>query len=232
MKIKRLICMYLSATLLLSIVACSGAGNVESGIYYEKEKYTIVGESCGGNRIIPGSFDELEARARYLDNGEANRDGVIIQGSVAGASVNRIIEPTEEERDRTKIYGLNHVLTPVKIEKILYAGENVDIIEGGVYFVREPFFYINESTEPYFSTYGAGKIYAEEYTPLQRGNQYIMYLTLSKSELYRYNEELILGMNGLQEAVYCKAYKENAKAVIDTEDINYWNLWEDVMRNY
>lgn len=224
------LCLILTA----AIVTLPGIlkGQVESGLYYEKGKYTIVGESCGDNRIIPSSFDELEARARYLINGEANKDGIIIQCSVDGASVNRIIEPSEEERDLTKIYGINHVLTPVKVEKIFYAGSNVDIEEGGVYFVKEPFFYVDESAEPYFSMYGPGTIYAKEYTPLQKGNQYILYLTLLDDEIYNYNNEPILSLIGLQEAAYCIASERTAKAVIEEESVNYWTLWEDVMQSY
>ena len=211
----------------------STAGTEESGLYFEKGKYTVVGISSGGNRDIPSSFDELEARARYSINGEENKNGVIIQCSVDGASVNRIIEPSEEERDKSKIYGINHVLTPIKVEKIFYAGSNVDIEEGGVYLVKEPFFYItDESCEPYFSTYGPGTIYAEEYTPLQKGNQYIAYITLLDDEIYNYNDEPILSLIGLQEAVYCVASEVDAKAITAGADRNYWTLWEAVMESY
>ena len=209
------------------------AGTGESGLYYEKGKYTIVGGSCGGNRDIPSSFDELEACARYSINGEENKNGVIIQCSVDGPSVNRIIEPSEGERDTSKIYGVNHVLTPIKVEKIFYAGSNVNIEEGGVYLVKEPFFYItDESCEPYFRLYGPGTVYAQEYTPLQRGNQYIAYMTLLDDEIYNYNGEPILSLIGLQEAVYCVASEVDAKAVTAGADRNYWTLWEAVMENY
>lgn len=221
----------------LCLIALIGVGvwrfGSSKGLYYEKDKYTIVGGSCGGNRVIPSTFDELEARARYSINGEENKNGVIIQCSVDGASVNRIIEPSEEERDKSKIYGINHVLTPIKVEKIFYAGSNVNIEEGGVYLVKEPFFYItDESCEPYFSTYGPGTIYAEEYTPMQKGNQYIAYITLLDNEIYNYNGEPILTLIGLQEAVYCVASEADAKAVTTGADSDYWTLWKAVMKNY
>lgn len=208
------------------------AGSDGSELYFERGKYTVVGGG-GGNRDIPSSFDELEARARYSVNGEENKNGVIVRCSVDGPSVNRIIEPSEEKRDISKIYGTNHVLTPVRVERIFYAGSNVNIEEGGVYLVKEPFFYItDESCEPYFSTYGPGTVYAEEYTPMQRGYQYIAYMTLLDDEIYNYNGEPILSMIGLREAVYCAAPEAEAKAVTEGADRNYWTLWEAVMEKY
>ena len=61
----------------------------------------------GGNRNIPYSFEELEAGTRYLPDGSPHPFGLIVKCSVAGESINRIIEPSEKERDSSVIYGLN-----------------------------------------------------------------------------------------------------------------------------
>lgn len=232
MKTKRILCIFIFAVLIFSMVACSDTGQNEAGYYYEPEKYRVVGDSCGGNRIIPSSFEELEVKTRFLQNGDQNQYGAIVLCSVSGRSINRIIEPTEDERDPARVYGINHVLTPVKIDKIIYAGEKTGIKEGETYLVKEPFFYIVESAEPYFSMYGGGSVYAEEYNPLQKEYHYIIYVNLLDNEIYNYGGTPVLSMNGLQEAVYCLDIEDAAKKLVNTSSDNYWVIWEKVVENY
>ena len=123
-------------------------------------------------------------------------------------------------------------MTPVRIKRILYAGEKTGLKENETYLILEPYFYIVKSAWPYYDEHGGNKIHAVEYTPLQKGYRYIVYLNLSTSETYAYKGNTILSINGSQEAVYCLGSERTAKRVTDTSDPNYWNLWKGVMENY
>jgi hypothetical protein len=199
--------------------------------YYTPWKYDVVADHFA-NRLIPRSFEELEDWTRYLPNGEENPYGVIVECTVTGPSINRIIEPYPGEREPGKIYGKNHVLTPVRIKRILYAGEKTALKKNEIYLILEPFFYIEKSAWPYYNDHGGNKIYTVEYTPLQKGYRYIAYLDLSTSETYAYKGNTILRIPYRQESVYCLGSERTAKRVTDTSDPNYWDLWKSVMENY
>lgn len=232
MRLKKLFCALIVTVILLTVSACSAKENQTNALFYEKDKFTTVGQDTGGNRYIPITFEELENRARFLRDGTPNPYGLIAQCSVAGESINRIIEPSEEERDPAKIYGINHVLTPVKIDKLIFAGEYVDVRESETYLLKEPFFYIDESTKPYFDVYGKNTIYAEEYTPIQRGYKYIIYVYCKDNEIYNYDGNPVLSTIGLQEAVYCLSDERIAKDLTTYDDSNYWELWKHVVEMY
>jgi hypothetical protein len=232
MKIKSVFALSSLICVLFLLTACANNITPQSGLYFNNEKYTVVGEELGGNRNIPYSFEELEAGTRYLPDGSPHPFGLIVKCSVAGESINRIIEPSEKERDSSVIYGLNHVLTPVKIEEIIFSGEDVDVEAGKTYYLCEPFFYIDKSTPEYFERYGEDTVYSAEYTPIQKGNQYLMYLTYKDDEIYNFDGEKVLGTVGLQEAVYCLASEAEAKESVIAGDDNYWRLWNDVAQNY
>lgn len=232
MKNKSIFALFSLICVLFLLTACANNDTSKREVYFDKEKYTVVGEDLGGNRNIPYSFEELEAGTRYLPDGSPNPFGLIVKCSVAGESINRIIEPSEKERDPSVIYGLNHVLTPVKIEEIFFSGENVDVEVGKTYYLCEPFFYIDESTPEYFERYGEDTIYCAEYTPIQKGNQYLMYLTYKDDEIYNFDGEKVLGTAGLQEAVYCLAPESEAKDSVFSDDDNYWQLWKEAVQNY
>jgi len=202
--------------------------------YYTPWKYGIV-NNPSGNRLVPRSFEELENWTRYLPNGEENPYGVIVECTVSGPSINRIVEPYPGEEEPGKLYGINHVLTPIRIKRILYAGEKTGLKENETYLLREPYFYIVKSAWPYYNEHSENKIYTWEYTPLQRGYRYIAYLTLSTSEESAYEGNTILSTNGFQEAVYCLGSERTAKRVTGTLAPiywNYWSLWESVMEHY
>ena len=80
--------------------------------------------------------------------------------------------------------------------------------------------------------YGEDTVYSAEYTPIQKGNQYLMYLTYKDDEIYNFDGEKVLGTVGLQEAVYCLASEAEAKESVIAGDDNYWRLWNDVAQNY
>lgn len=95
MKIKSVFALSSLICVLFLLTACANNITPQSGLYFNNEKYTVVGEELGGNRNIPYSFEELEAGTRYLPDGSPHPFGLIVKCSVAGESINRIIEPSE-----------------------------------------------------------------------------------------------------------------------------------------
>ena len=220
------VCMVFLLSVLVLLPSCAKLPGKETEFYFDKDQYTIV-QGLDGNRLIPRSFEELESSTR-----DADGTGLIVRCSVAGPSINRIMEPTPEEREPGVVYGVNHVLTPVVIEKIFYAGENVDIKEGETYYLKESYFYITPDTPLYWDEYGENRVYASEYNPLVEGHSYVVYMVYRQSDIYDYNGEPILFVNGMREAVYCLTDQETAKSLVFSGDENYWSLWRDVIHTY
>lgn len=201
MKSKNMIfVLVLSLVMLLSSCA---AFDREQRFAFNPAEYSIFGDDCAGNRFIPRSFDDLEQRTRTDLIGDPATDTAIIKCSVVGDSINRIIEPTEAERDINVAYGVNHVLTPVLIEEIYFAGKDVTIEAGSTYYLKEPFFYITKETPEYLEIYGENSVFSSEYIPMVKGEEYIAYVRYKHNNAYDYNGEATLSTIGLQESVYC-----------------------------
>lgn len=195
-----ILALFLSLLLLLS--SCSLPVK-EQRFAFDPAKYRRYGDDCAGNRFIPSSFDDLEEHTRNDLKGNSATDTAIIKCSVNGESINRIIEPTEAERDVNIAYGVNHVLTPVIIEEIYFAGEDVTLEVGKTYYLKEPFFYITEETPEYLEIYGENSVFSGEYVPMVKGEEYIVYVRYRHNDAYDYNGEATLSTIGLQESVYC-----------------------------
>jgi len=140
-----------------------------------------------GERIIPSSFIDLDNRCRWSNDGTPIKSSLIIIGEVAGPSTNRIIYPSRSERIPGQVYGSNHVTTPVLIHNIIYRGENHDVIEGDVIYVREHFYYVTEETPDALNHFPLNTIISYEYDPMEKNNLYLMYIGQGSSELYNFN---------------------------------------------
>ena len=206
--------------------------NHEKNYFYDPAEYKIVKDENIGNRIIPHTLDELEKQVQECLDNDNNHCGLIAEFTVVGPSINRIIEPTDEERDPSKVYGVNHVLTCVKIEKVYYGGEQTGVEEGKVYFLNEPYFYIEKGMEPYYGSYGENTIISKEYSPLQKENRYIVFGYYDSNEIYDFKGNTVIGTLGLQEAVYFLGDESTAKTVVDYDNENYWSLWKEVVEKY
>ena len=218
--------------ILLLLSSCSINGSSSAEKYFEEGEFEFVGPLFAGNRIVPDSLSELEQY--YCFGFDDNPDDSVVIGrcKVAGPGINRIIEPSIEEMDYSKTYGENHVLTPIILSEIYYAGNKVDIKPNEEAYLIEPYFYITESAKDYYKAFGGGKIYTYEYTPLKQDVEYIIYMRLREDDVYDYNDAVILDLCGRQEAVYCIGDEEKAKQVVRSDDNSYWNKWKEVIRKY
>ncbi len=217
--------------LLFSLYGCSE----KDAFVFNPKKYTIVDNSSGGDRFVPQSIQDLEKLVRFDELGEPITDGAIILCTISGDSINRILEPPASEREPGVVYGINHVLTPVKIERVLYSGADTSLEEGKEYYLREPYFYVTEETPDYYTEYGKNHIYATDYYPMTKGNTYLVYITQKTQKSYdylKYQGEIPLIMVSFQEAVYCLGDTDRAKSVCITEDENYWKLWNEAKLLY
>ena len=216
---------------LLMFAMCSCDNSPET-FSFDPQKHKIADDSSGGNRIIPQSIQEVENSVRFNDDGTPYTQGAIVICSISGESINRIIEPPDSEREPGVVYGINHVLTPIKIQKIIYCGEDTCIEEGKEYYLAEPYFLVTKGTPDYYEYFGDGCIIAGEYYPMTKGNTYLIYLTQESSEIYDYQGEPVLNANYLQEGTYCLGDLQSVKALHITEDPNYWKLWEEANALY
>ena len=214
--------------LLFSLYGCSE----KDAFVFNPKKYTIVDNSSGGDRFVPQSIQDLEKLVRFDDFGEPITNGAIILCTISGDSINRIMDPLPSEAEPGVIYGINHVLTPVKIERILYSGADTGIEEGKEYYMFESYFYITKET-PYYYTEGKDNcIYTREYYPMIEGNTYLVYITRKSHDTYDYNGEPILHAVSQREAFYCLGDIEHAKATCIIDSEHYWKLWNEARSLY
>lgn len=214
----------------LLLTGCSKTASKEALFYFDPNVYQNVSDGCAGDRNIPHSLADLEQMTKY-DFDKLTPTGTIIQCVVSGPSINRIMEPPLDQWKLDVVYGVNHVLTPVTITDILYAGEDVDLVLGETYYLMEPFFYVTEETPDYLEVHGPGTIVAQEYTPMQKGNEYIVFGRYEHSEMYDYQGEQILDPISY-EGVMCFASEAKAKAISISGNDNYWSIWRETMAKY
>jgi len=168
---------------------------------YDPIKNPITSGSI--SRIVPMSLEELELGSRMYKDEEPNPYTLILICEVAGPSINRIIMPPKSKMDYTKVYGTNHVITPILIHKIIYMGDYSNVKEGEIIFVAEPYFYITEETPDYLDTLSLNSVWANEYYPMEAGNLYLTYMGLVTNELFAYNgSDTIYSIIGMREGVY------------------------------
>lgn len=216
----------------LLLVVCLLAGCYapadQGTLYFDPEK---VVNGIEPERSIPCSLSELEQMTKYENNSsELKPTAVIFQCVVSGPSINRLPPPLEE-RDPSVAYATEHVLTPVTITKILYAGEDVYLTVGKDYYVAEPFHYITEEDPinlEYFD-YGTAILYG--YSPMQRYHTYLVFGEYEHSQAFNYQGQKVIGPAAF-EGVMCIGDQSRAKAVTPTANDNYWNIWKAAMAKY
>ena len=227
--------------IILALTGCSSVKTVKKSsehnnsisqieFSFDASIHTFVDERDGGDRFFARTIKDMENRARGLTDESNKQVGTILVCEVAGMSINRIIEPSEEDRDKSKVYGLNHVLTPVKIKKVIFTGKDVRLEEDDVLYLVEPFFYVTEETGEYYKAYGMNSIVADEYDPIEFGKTYVMYLSYYPSEIYDFDGKTTLGTLGLRESVYC--ISDDAPSNRASSDPIYTEIWQEVKSKY
>ena len=249
----------LTLSLVLLLTACSGAqpketesslnpGEKETEVptseeseqgeirfFYVPGKYNITGGACA-QRMIPEKMEDMENRTRSYGEQYEELEGLIIQCYVSGPSINRMTEPAPEDWKPGVIYRSNHVLTPITVEKVLFAEEDNPVRENDTILIDEPFYYFNEKGGMYADSAEPDSIYLMEmgaYTPLQSGYRYLIYVIYHKDEDYNlYEGQTVVNTMGLQEAVYCLGDEETAHKAVDSKSSVYWGIWKEVVEKY
>lgn len=212
----------------LLLVVCLLAGcyaPAGRGTFYFNPKK--VARSIEPSRDYPRTLAELEQRTKYeYNSSELKPTAVIFQCVVSGPSINRL-PPPPEERDPSVAYATEHVLTPVTVTKILYAGKDVYLTAGKDYYVAEPFHYITEEDPinlEYFD-YGTAVLYG--YYPMQRNHTYLVFGNYEHNKAFDYQGEKIIHPVTF-EGVMCVS----EEAVTPTTNENFWQLWKEAMEKY
>lgn len=199
---------------------------IEKGFSFDPKKYELI-ESGVVDRTLCQSLDELEERLKTESDGY----GIILTCQVAGDSINRIMEPPKDKKE-SKLYGVNHVLTPIKIQQIIYKGSKVALKAGDIIYVIEPFFYVTEETPDYLSSVEKGTYVTNEYDPMVKKKIYLMYAKCKPAilNMYDYDGQTPLTLQGLREAVYCLSDESPQQNGETTE--NYFSMWNEAKRKY
>ena len=198
MKRKTLIILSAAAVIVIGVAAyliiASSADKTDTFLY-NPEKYDIV-YGLDGDRAVFRSLAEKEEYTCYPN-------GLIVICEVAGPSINRILTPPRNEQKTTVVYAQNHVLTPMKINTIIYKGEDVDVSEGEIKTVIEPYYYVTTETPDDLKQYPMYTILSKSYEPMEIGKTYLVYMRNDIAKVFYYNGEQILCVNGIRDAVYC-----------------------------
>ncbi len=223
MKYKMLALLLVLSLLLAGCSTPAGRGT----FYFDPEKAV---NSIEPDRNIPHSLAELEEMTKYDYYGELEPTAAIFQCVVSGPSINRI-PPPPEERDPGVAYATEHVLTPVTVTKILYAGEDVYLTEGKSYYLYESFRYVTEEDPDNLAYYDYGTAILHGYSPMQRDHTYLVFGTYEYKKAFDYQGKKLLAPVSF-EGVMCVADRDEAAAVTPTANDNYWKIWKEAMAKY
>ena len=220
------------------VSACSSGGEIVGGTYaFNKEKYPPITEVHSDVVYDAENIEQAEYMMMEILDGKVN--GLIAKCSVVGKSVNWIIPSPWEERE-PGVKGSSHVLTPVRIDEILYAGSAVDVNEGESFLLIEPFFYVTDETPFYQELYGDKQVSAHlgDYNPVINGKQYIMllrYVDDYQDTPGQYPAEegtVFFQPAGRRFTIYEIGEKTDAEENLVTIPDGFWNSWEQVMEIY
>ncbi len=253
---KRLFIMILFATILLC-----GCSKDQSFIHNPTDP-NENGQSLTDDPVTPDTFvfdkntypvitDAFTVDARYvpdintaekvmMENLNGSEMGVIAECTIVGESINWIAEPPLAEQESGVEYGSNHVLTPVRIDRILYAGTSVNVDVGTEFLLIEPYFYVTDQTPDYQKMYHTTEVIAavSDYNPVVKDNRYLMFLRLA--DFYAESEFAYSAEEGTmffvpvsrQFAIYGIGSKETVAKELVTVQPDFWSSWEQVMEVY
>ncbi len=205
---------------------------------FDKSSYSVITNFSTGDATYIEDVYDLERQMMGWENG--SELGLIAECTVTGESINWIVEPPLAERKLGVIYGKNHVLTPVRIDRILYAGTSVNVTAGTEFLLVEPYFYITDETPDYQKRYKTTEITAavDDYNPVVKGNSYLIFLRLHEyysGRDFAYPAEegnLFFQPMYRQLSIYGIGNKETVAKDLVTVHPNFWSSWEQVMDVY
>jgi hypothetical protein len=110
---------------------------------------------------------------------------------VAGPSVNRIIDLPRELRDPNRDprlpQGINHVVTPIRVNRIIYLGEDLTVEEGDVVLALERYFYVTHETPDLLQHHPMHTIISGwGDVPMEMGRSYLIYTLFDSGERNTY----------------------------------------------
>ena len=115
---------------------------VEDGLSFDPQEDNVVNRGGIIEREFGNPcFEDQEKLVREQTDWDSSDDyGILLVGEVAGKSMNRILQPPAAENDFSRAYGENHVLTPIRIKKIIYLGSGLSYTEGEKVHLIEKYF--------------------------------------------------------------------------------------------
>ncbi len=222
-------CKMLALLLVLSLLLAGCSKPAGRGTFYFDPEKVVNG--IEPDRNIPHSLSDLEQMTKYeFNSSELKPTAVIFQCVVSGPSINRL-PPPPDERDPSVAYAAEHVLTPVTVTKILYAGEDVYLTVGKSYYVHESFHYVTEEDPDSLAYYDYGTAILHGYSPMQRYHTYLVFGKYEHNQAFNYQGQKVIGPVAF-EGVLCVADEDTARAVTPTGNYYYWQIWKEAMAKY
>lgn len=214
----------------LLLAGCSVNTDETIGFYFDPAKHEVV-NGIEPDRNVPQSLEHLERMTKYeYNSSELKPTAVIFQCVVSGPSINRMPPPWDQRKDDV-VYAAEHVLTPVTVTKILYAGKDVDMTVGKRYYVCESFHYVTEEDPDNLAYCDYGTAILHGYSPMQRFHTYLVFAKYEHHESFDYQGEKVIGPVAF-EGVLCVGDEEEARAVTPTGNYYYWQIWKEAMVKY
>ena len=190
---------------------------------FDPTVHTVVNIGTA-DAIFPESFEEMEATVRKYGQ-------IIALCEVVGPSMNRIIDPPIKDRNPNAVYGSNHVLTPIKILKIIYQGETFHLKEGEVYYVGEHFYYVTEETPDQLEYYPMHTVITSNgYEPMEQGKIYLAYIGEVEAEIYYFEGKPTLCVYGFGIGNFDLSTTRSVSR--DTSNRYTDFMWPEVMARY
>jgi len=162
--------------------------------YYDAEQHKITYSEVNELEPKEKTMEQLEHSYRNLENGAPNPDTMIAIFQIAGASVNRFLELI-----------MPHVLTPVKILKIFYMGENMHFEEGDIVYIVEPYFYVNKDAidNHGYNGFQLDRLIAYGCNPMEKGKLYLSYMNYEVLDHEMYPQLFYQGVWPLNGKSFC-----------------------------
>jgi len=187
---------------------------------FDSSRHTVHSLPYHANEIRPASFEDFDA-IRHPRR-------AIVVGEVVGPSINRIINLSDDLRDVNVATGFNHVVTPVLVHYVIFAGEYIEKIEiGQVINVREAYYVVTADTQAYARGFPTGDVMTILSSwPMEMGNRYLIYLHYNDLDVYRFNGEVVLSAMR-RESIYLLDPSEEARARMYVPSRPHFIEWWD-----
>lgn len=221
----------------LLCITLSGCAGAQQTFAFDKTAYAPIAENNAERFLVFENLAHVEKE--MMEHGDTKDIGLIAQCTVVGKSTNRV-KPAEAQDGRREHA---HVLTPVRIDKIFYAGAEVPLSEGEEFLLAEPYFYITDETPVFQKIYGDDQVraYVTDYNPVINEKQYIMFLAFYPDYATRFAEYSNYPLNedtrvcrtfGQEYAHYEISDKQAVVGNLVKVPSNFESSWDQAMELY